>query len=159
MIERKKKRNAKIGIFAVAHATYRGQFEGLYDNIMGYHADLCDKIKETLTRYTEVFFYMWEKDEEFRKKVEKSKGFCIKHFSMLFENAEKYLKNPNDFLKAVYDIEINNLERINNDIHRLKEEIMTLSLMPYSSTISNTFCSIPGYSKILVFNSILVTIS
>lgn len=79
---------------------------------------ICDKIKETLTRYTEVFFYMWEKDEEFRKKVEKSKGFCIKHFSMLFENAEKYLKNPNDFLKAVYDIEMNNLERINNDIHR-----------------------------------------
>ncbi len=41
MIERKKKRTAKIGIFAVAHATYWGQFEGLYENIMGYHADLC----------------------------------------------------------------------------------------------------------------------
>ena len=28
MITRKNKRNAKIGVFAVAHATYWGQFEG-----------------------------------------------------------------------------------------------------------------------------------
>ena len=46
MIERKKKRTAKIGIFAVAHATYWGQFEGLYDNIMGYHKDFCDMVEK-----------------------------------------------------------------------------------------------------------------
>ena len=34
MIERKHKRTARIGIFAVAHAVYWEQFEGLYDNIM-----------------------------------------------------------------------------------------------------------------------------
>ena len=37
MIKRKNPRYAKVGIFAVAHATYWGQFEGLYDNIMKYH--------------------------------------------------------------------------------------------------------------------------
>ncbi len=41
MIERKNKRTARIGIFAVAHATYWGQFEGLYDSIMGFHSDFC----------------------------------------------------------------------------------------------------------------------
>lgn len=46
MIERKKKRTAKIGIFAVAHATYWRQFEGLYDNIMGYHREFCDMVKK-----------------------------------------------------------------------------------------------------------------
>ena len=30
MIERKNKRTAKIGVFAVAHATYWEQFEGLF---------------------------------------------------------------------------------------------------------------------------------
>ncbi len=44
MIERKKKRTARIGIFAVAHATYWDQFEGLYDSLMGYHKDLCDMV-------------------------------------------------------------------------------------------------------------------
>lgn len=39
MINRKNKRTAKIGLFAVAHATYWAQFDGLYENIMGYHKD------------------------------------------------------------------------------------------------------------------------
>ena len=39
MISRKRESKAKIGIFAVAHATYKDQFEGLYDNLMNYHAD------------------------------------------------------------------------------------------------------------------------
>jgi len=45
MIERKKKRAAKIGIFAVAHAVYWEQFPGLEDNIMGYHQDFVKKVE------------------------------------------------------------------------------------------------------------------
>ena len=41
MIERKNPRCARVGIFAVAHAAYWAQFEGLYENIMGYHRDFC----------------------------------------------------------------------------------------------------------------------
>lgn len=44
MIERKKKRTARIGIFAVAHAVYWQQFEGLEANIMGYHKEFCDMV-------------------------------------------------------------------------------------------------------------------
>ena len=46
MIQRKKPRTAKIGIFAVAHATYWGQCEGLYENIMGFHKDLVEKVEK-----------------------------------------------------------------------------------------------------------------
>jgi len=46
MIERKKKRNAKIGVFAVGHGVYWDQFEGLLDNLLGYHKDLVDLIAE-----------------------------------------------------------------------------------------------------------------
>lgn len=45
MITRKNKRSAKIGVFAVAHATYWDQFEGLYENLMKYHKDLCDMVE------------------------------------------------------------------------------------------------------------------
>ena len=45
MITRKNKRTAKIGIFAVAHATYWNQFEGLYESLMGFHKDLCGMVK------------------------------------------------------------------------------------------------------------------
>lgn len=44
MIARKNKRIAKIGIFAVAHNTYFSQFEGLYENLMGYHKDFCNMV-------------------------------------------------------------------------------------------------------------------
>ena len=46
MLERKNKRNARIGIFAVAHDTYWAQFPGLYENIMGYHKDAQKLINE-----------------------------------------------------------------------------------------------------------------
>lgn len=38
MLKRLKKRAARVGIFAVGHDTYWGQFEGLLDSLMGYHA-------------------------------------------------------------------------------------------------------------------------
>lgn len=44
MIERKQKRVARIGVFAVGHAVYWGQFEGLLDRLMEHHATLLEKI-------------------------------------------------------------------------------------------------------------------
>lgn len=46
MIERKSKRTARVGVFAVAHITYKKQFDGLYDKLLGFHKDLCDMISE-----------------------------------------------------------------------------------------------------------------
>lgn len=37
MLERLKERTARVGLFAVGHDTYWHQFEGLLDNLMGYH--------------------------------------------------------------------------------------------------------------------------
>jgi L-arabinose isomerase len=41
MIQRLKKRTAKVGVFAVGHDTYWEQFEGLLNNLMGYHGLFC----------------------------------------------------------------------------------------------------------------------
>ena len=45
MIERKKKRTAKIATFAVAHEVYFKQFEGLYENLLKYHEDFIKLLK------------------------------------------------------------------------------------------------------------------
>ena len=47
MIARKVNPTAKVAIFAVAHATYWHQFEGLYENIMGFHKDFVEMVKKT----------------------------------------------------------------------------------------------------------------
>lgn len=46
MINRKKARNAKIGVFSVSHAVYNEQFPGLYDRFEVYHGELIRLIKE-----------------------------------------------------------------------------------------------------------------
>lgn len=46
MIQRLNKRTARIGVFAVAHDTYWHQFEGLLDNIMGYHEDFIKIVEK-----------------------------------------------------------------------------------------------------------------
>lgn len=46
MLQRLKKRNARIGIFAVGHDTYWGQFEGLLDNLMSYHGVFKEMVEE-----------------------------------------------------------------------------------------------------------------
>lgn len=45
MIQRKSKRTARIGVFAVIHEIYFEQFDGLRDSLYGYHNDLIDIIK------------------------------------------------------------------------------------------------------------------
>lgn len=45
MIQRKNKRTAKIGIFAVVHEVYFEQFEGLREKLCGYHSDLIEAVK------------------------------------------------------------------------------------------------------------------
>lgn len=50
MIERKRIKTAKIGIFAVAHATYRSQFDGLYEKLLGYHAEFRKMVEKTRWR-------------------------------------------------------------------------------------------------------------
>lgn len=45
MLKRKYKREARVGVFAVVHAVYFEQFEGLKENLYGYHEVLCDKLR------------------------------------------------------------------------------------------------------------------
>lgn len=45
MMERKEPRKATVGVFAVAHAVYWGQFPGLEEKILGYHHDFIQMLK------------------------------------------------------------------------------------------------------------------
>ena len=45
MIKRKNPRHARIGVFAVGHAVYWAQFDGLLDHLMGFHRDFVEMVK------------------------------------------------------------------------------------------------------------------
>ncbi len=85
MIERKTKRIAKVGIFAVAHATYWSQFEGLRDNIMKYHGDFVEMVG---TNEVEVIdFGMVDSSEIAYEKLKEIKGADL---DLLFCNMVTY---------------------------------------------------------------------
>lgn len=79
---------------------------------------ICEKIDSEIKRYTEVFFYMWKNDQAFKEKILSSKGFCLPHFYHLLDASSKYLSKPDDFIKPIYEKQISELKRIQDDIHR-----------------------------------------
>lgn len=81
---------------------------------------VCQKINYTMERYIDVLLYMWEKDENFREKFDKSKGFCLPHFRNVLEAIPKYLSKAkrSEFLKVLYDKQERELLRIQEDIHK-----------------------------------------
>lgn len=81
---------------------------------------ICEKISDTVERYTEVIFYLWKNEPSFRKKIANGKGFCLPHFNMLCKSAYGSLdsKRAAEFVKEIYKKELSELDRIQEEIHR-----------------------------------------
>ena len=81
---------------------------------------VCEKVNLTMDRYIDVLLYMWANDEEFKKKFDNSKGFCLKHAKSVVQMVPKSLKGNilNDFMNTLVEKEEKELERIQNDIHK-----------------------------------------
>lgn len=78
---------------------------------------LCQKLEYNMERYYRTFFVML-KEEEFRSRVEGSKGFCMRHFARLLELAKTELPNGQRewFYKAVIPLMKENLLRVKGDL-------------------------------------------
>lgn len=78
---------------------------------------ICERVDYHMERYYDTFFTML-KDEAFRKSVEQSKGFCIRHFAGLLQQAEGKLpsKCRDWFYPAVYGVMQENLVRVKEDL-------------------------------------------
>ncbi len=78
----------------------------------------CNRMQGRMNSYIDTFFYLWKTSEEFRGKVVGSKGFCLKHFSMLVKEGKKRY-NKNEYLamlKALFPRMEENLKRVSDDI-------------------------------------------
>ena len=78
---------------------------------------ICDKMDYNMERYLATFFVLI-REAEFRKKVEGSKGFCLRHFAMLMEAAESQLsKDQRDwFYDTVFSLMEENMTRVKEDL-------------------------------------------
>ena len=78
---------------------------------------LCGKVDYNMRRYYATFFHLI-KEEEFREKVEGSKGFCMHHFEKLLESAQENLQNGQRewFYTTVSRLMRENLARVQQDL-------------------------------------------
>ncbi|MCX7714452.1 MAG: DUF6062 family protein [Clostridia bacterium] len=81
---------------------------------------ICDNINNTMERYYDVTVYLWEKETEFRKKFNDSKGFCLSHFNGLSRAAVRYLNRAKagEFIADLCKKQKDELQRIQADIHK-----------------------------------------
>ncbi len=78
---------------------------------------LCEKVRYNMRRYYNTFFHLI-KDEEFRKKVESGKGFCMHHFAEILEVSQEKVPNGQIqwFYTTVFDLMTDNLARVQGDL-------------------------------------------
>ena len=78
---------------------------------------ICKQFTDHYDRYMDTFFELYRKDEAFKKKINKSKGFCLPHFGDLCEAAESRLKDKEqeEFFSTTFALMETNMERLFED--------------------------------------------
>lgn len=106
---------AKKGLFGKKKEEGTGQGQWLRRRVESCY--VCEKIDYTMDRYWQTFFYML-KDEEFRQKVERSKGFCLRHFAKMLDLSEEQLPAAQRewFDATVIPLTRENLQRVKEDL-------------------------------------------
>ena len=79
---------------------------------------LCEKIKDTFKRYMGTFFYLWGHEKEMPSLVESLPGFCLPHYGVMLEAAEKSLgkKQLEEFLNLVVPLQQKSLKKLADDM-------------------------------------------
>ena len=78
---------------------------------------ICDKIEYNMSRRYHTFFVLL-KEPEFREKVQNCKGFCVRHFARLLQEAENNLPDSQRewFYTTAYKLMCENMERVKEDL-------------------------------------------
>lgn len=79
---------------------------------------ICNTVNKTFTAYMKTFFDMYKKDDEFKKQVAGTKGFCLDHLKVILEYADSNLKGKEltDFYDMVIPMTKENLTRVYEDV-------------------------------------------
>ena len=107
--------NSKKGIFSKDNTIERCLDK--YDEFVN-GCVICHKHDKIEEKFVDNIIELYKKEEEFRSKFKKCKGFCVPHFAKIVKHAKKVLSGEKltEFYKTVYEIEISNLSRVQEDI-------------------------------------------
>ncbi len=80
---------------------------------------LCDKLSSQMRDAAGNLAYLWDKEEDFRKMFEKSKGLCLEHTALAAEmcDGEIFGKKKDEYLSMLIKRERESLNTLYNDLH------------------------------------------
>lgn len=89
-----------------------------YINNLDNSCYICNRINNMFERYIVTVLHCYQTDDAFRDKFKNSKGFCTKHYGMLYDEAQKSLSGTklNDFIKTLNEIYFENIKRVTDDL-------------------------------------------
>lgn len=79
---------------------------------------VCNQVDNTFHRYLITIYYLYRTEDDFRKKFSASKGFCNKHYAMLYEHASSSLSGNTlqDFISELNQLYLSNMQRVRDDL-------------------------------------------
>ena len=110
----KKGRASGGGLFS--KKTESALFE--YTDKTAHSCFICDRIHKTFERYLITTFKLYEKDDAFKEKFRKCRGFCLEHYGILFEMAPKYLHSHilDEFTDDLNKVFLDNFKRMQDEV-------------------------------------------
>ncbi len=107
---------AKKGLFSKKTETASPVTE--YIQALNHSCYICNRIDQVFGRYIATIFHCYEHDSSFRDKFASSRGFCTKHFGVLYDAAPSHLsaKRLDDFIQTLNHVYLENMQRVTDDL-------------------------------------------
>ncbi len=85
---------------------------------------VCNRINNTFERYIATIFYLYKTEEDFRNTFRSSKGFCTKHYGMLYQMAGSSLNGTtlNEFIDDLNKLYLENMKRVKEDLEWFRDK-------------------------------------
>ena len=79
---------------------------------------VCERLDDIMDKFLSNVLYLYDKDPDFKTKFLSSKGFCLKHYSLLLKKAKDDLKGETlkDFCVNLSNLQKANFSRLSEDI-------------------------------------------
>lgn len=106
-LKRRTVRQTKANRFTLKKSAKQNDLNA-YSQALLNNCYICQRIDGFFNRYLDTFFYLWKKEADFRQTLATNKGFCLQHFTILFDLAPKHLKG--DALDAFTEILVKSQE-------------------------------------------------
>ncbi|HHY83550.1 MAG TPA: ABC transporter substrate-binding protein [Clostridiales bacterium] len=79
---------------------------------------ICDRIEYSLNRYAYTIIHLWEHDQEFRKAMNQSKGFCFSHLPVVLNMAAERLSRSRqaELISELNKLLLDNMDRLEKEL-------------------------------------------